>query len=167
MRPPVEVGAGVGGYVRWAAAGGTRPGSARHTLAASRPGPPDLPLHLPPPGFDKFYPKGKARRPATDKGKAAEGEGGGDKGGAGGGGRPPDTPVAVLAKQLGQLALLAAVMAGVSSLTDPTPEVQEARGGSVLVEGGGEGGRRGGAAAARRPAIPFAHAAPHSSPPWL
>lgn len=101
--------------------------------AFSTPTPP-----VPPPkGFDKFYPKGQGPSTAAKDGAKAEAAGGKKGGGPGGnnpssapdpspgGGGPKPSALAVLGRQLVQLGALAAVMAVVSSATDPAPDLQE------------------------------------------
>ena len=108
---------------------------------SSSPAPPEPPAPPPPPpggrpGFEKFYPRGRPRRgdkrSAADASKeggnkaaeAGEGFGGGGGNNSNNSSEAPSTLAAVW-RQVVQLGALAAVVAGVSRLTDPTPEVQE------------------------------------------
>ena len=85
----------------------------------------------PRPGFDKFYPKNRARRPDADKAETAAKDSAAKEGGGGGGGSPPpggDPPPLSAQqawRQVAQLLALGGVVAAVSHLSDPAPDVTE------------------------------------------
>ena len=80
-------------------------------------------------GFDKFYPKNRARRPDADKAETAakDGakEGGGGRSPPPPGGDPPPLSAQQAWRQVAQLLALGGVLAAVSHLSDPVPDVTE------------------------------------------